>query len=90
VVTFIFAVAGAVAQIILGFYGFWLAWRVLLPYLPGPPQADERVAPFVGYFTDPFINPVAGRLHLPTRLVAAFALVAVASASVVVRRVTSL
>jgi uncharacterized protein YggT (Ycf19 family) len=89
VVPFIFAVAGALAQIILGFYGFWLIWRVLLPYLPGPPQADDRVAPFVGYFTDPFINPVARRLHLPARLVAAFAVVIVASASVIVRRVTS-
>ncbi len=87
--SFLVAVAGAVAQLMLGFYGFWLAWRVLLPYLPGPPQAEDRVAPFVGYFTDPFINPVAERLHLPARLVAAFALVVVASASVIVRRVTS-
>lgn len=87
--SFVIAVGGAVAQILLGFYGFWLAWRVLLPYLPGPPQADDRVAPFVGYFTDPFINPVAKRLHLPARLVAAFAVVTVASASVIVRRVTS-
>jgi hypothetical protein len=88
-VSFVIAVAGAVAQVMLGFYGFWLAWRVLLPYLPGPPQAEDRVAPFVGYFTDPFIRPVAERLHLPARLVAAFALVVVASASVIVRRVTS-
>jgi hypothetical protein len=88
-VSFVIAVAGAVAQVMLGFYGFWLAWRVLLPYLPGPPHADDRVAPFVGYFTDPFINPVAERLHLPARLVAALAVVVVASASVIVRRVTS-
>jgi hypothetical protein len=88
-VSFLVAVAGAVAQLMLGFYGFWLVWRVLLPYLPGPPQAEDRVAPFVGYFTDPFINPVAERLHLPARLVAAFDLVVVASASVIVRRVTS-
>jgi hypothetical protein len=88
-VSFVIAVGGAVAQIVLGFYGFWLTWRVLLPYLPGPPRADDRVAPFVGYFTDPFIEPVARRVHLPARLVAAFAVVVVASASVIVRRLTS-
>ncbi len=87
--SFILAVVGAVAQIVLGFYGFWLAWRVLLPYLSGPRDPDERVAHFVGYFTDPFINPVAERLHLPARLVSTFAVVVVASASVIVRRLTS-
>ena len=88
--SFIAAVAGAATQILLGFYGFWLAWRVLLPYLPGPRDPDDRVAPFVGYFTDPFINPVAERLRLPARLVAAFAIVVVASASVTVRRLSSI
>jgi len=58
-VSFILAVAGAITQIMLSFYGFWLAWRVLLPYLPAPRDPDDRVAPFVGYFTDPFINPAA-------------------------------
>jgi len=89
VVSFIIAVAGAITQIMLGFYGFWLAWRVLLPYLPGPREPNDRVAPFVGYFTDPFINPVAERLHLPARLVSTFAVVVVATASVIVRRLTS-
>ncbi len=87
--SFILAVAGAVTQILLGFYGFWLAWRVLLPYLPGPRDPDDRVAPFVGYFTDPFVNPVAERLHLPARLVSSFAIVVVATASVIVGRVAS-
>ncbi len=87
--SFILAVAGATAQILLGFYGFWLVWRVLLPYLPGPRNPEDRVAPFVDYFTDPFINPVADRLHLPAGLVSTFAVVVVASASVIVRRLTS-
>lgn len=86
---FVVAVAGAVVQIVLGFYGFWLIWRVLLPYLPGPERSDERVAPFVGYFTDPFINPVAERLHLSARLIAALSVFAVAAAMVIVGRLTS-
>jgi len=89
VVSFILAVARAITPIMLGFYGFWLAWRALLPYLPGPRDPDDRVAPFVGYFTDPFINPVAERLHLPARLVSAFAVVVVANTSVLVGRLTS-
>ena len=89
VVAFVIAVAGAVAQIVLGFYGFWLIWRLLLPYLPGPADSHERVAPFVGFFTDPFIDPVARRLHLPVRLVTALWVVVVAAVSVVVRRLTS-
>ncbi|MBW3640628.1 MAG: YggT family protein [Actinobacteria bacterium] len=89
-VAFAISVAGAIAQIVLGFYGFWLIWRVLLPYLPGPDNSGERVAPFVGYFTDPFINPVARRLHLPARAVAGLSVVIVAAASVLVRRATSI
>lgn len=88
ILTFLLAVVGAVVQIVLGFYGFWLIWRVLLPYLPGPRDPGERAAPFVGYFTDPFIDPIAARLHLPPRGVAALAVVAVATAGVVVRRLT--
>ena len=86
---FAISVAGSVAQIVLGFYGFWLIWRFLLPYLPGPEDTDDRVAPFVGYFTDPFVNPVADRLHLPARLIAGLSVVVVAVVSVIVRRVTS-
>ncbi len=77
---FALSVARAVTQIVLGFYGFWLVWRFLLPYLPGPENGRDRVAPFVGYFTDPFVNPVAERLHVPARLVAGLWVVAVAAA----------
>ena len=86
---FVISVAGAVVQIVLGFYGFWLIWRVLLPYLPGPEESDERVAPFVGYFTDPFVDPLANRLHLPARVIAALSVLAVGAAMVVVRDGTS-
>ena len=86
---FVISIAGAVAQLVLGFYGFWLVWRCLLPYLPGPEDSRDRVAPFVGYFTDPFINPVAARLHLPARWIAWLWVVGVAAASVIVRRLTS-
>jgi hypothetical protein len=44
------------------------------------------VAPFVGYFTDPFVLPVAKALHVPPRLVALLALVAVATGSVALAR----
>lgn len=71
------------AQFVLSFYAFWLVWRVLLPLLPGPADPNDRVAPFVGYFTDPVVNPLARTLRLPPRAVAAALLVAVAVLSVV-------
>lgn len=40
----------------LGFYSFWFIWRVLLPILPGPARAEERIAPFALHFTDPFVK----------------------------------
>lgn len=67
----------AVANLVVGFYGFWLVWRVLLPILPGPREADERLAPYAHYFTDPFIAPVALALRVPDRLVTAVWLVVV-------------
>ena len=63
------------------FYAFWLVWRVLLPDLPGPADRSDRIAPYAGYFTDPFIVPVAQALRVPRRLVALVALLAVAAAS---------
>lgn len=78
-----------VGQITLGFYGFWLIWRVLLPVLPGPADAAERVAPFVCYFTDAFIEPLARRTHLRPRHVAVLALLAVAAGQVVLQRLSS-
>ena len=76
------------AQFMLSFYAFWLVWRVLLPVLPGPAPPADRVAPFVGYFTDPLVRPVARRLHVPTRAVAFALLVAVAVLSVALTRLT--
>lgn len=83
-------VAVAVVQFALGFYGFWLVWRVLLPDLPGPPDRDDRVAPFVWYFTDPFIVPTAKALHVPARLMAFVALILVAALSVGMGRLPGL
>ncbi len=33
-VGFAFAFLASLGQLVLGFYGFWLVWRVLLPVLP--------------------------------------------------------
>lgn len=79
-------VAVAVAQFPLSFYGFWLVWRVLLPDLPGPAERDDRVAPFVWYFTNPFVVPVAEALHVPGRLIALVALTVVGGLSVALGR----
>lgn len=69
-----------VAQIVVAFYGFWFVWRVLLPALPGPDNADERIAPYACYFTDPLVDPLARRLH--PWLVSAVYLLLVAGAQV--------
>lgn len=79
-----------ILQYAVSFYGFWLVWRVLLPDLPGPADREERVAPYVWYFTDPFVVPVAKALHVPARLVALVALVVVAAVSVALGRVPEL
>lgn len=91
VVSFIIAVAGAITRIVLGFYGFWLLACLACAAAVPPQAAGTRRPgrPFVGYFTDPFINPVAERLHLRARLVSTFAVVVVASASAIFRRMTS-
>ncbi len=44
-VSFFLGVVGALGQVVLSFYAFWLVWRVLLPDLPGPPDRDDRIAP---------------------------------------------
>jgi uncharacterized protein YggT (Ycf19 family) len=82
--------AVTVVQYALSFYGFWLVWRVLLPDLPGPRDPSDRVVPYVWYFTDPFVNPVAKALHVPSRLVALVALVVVAAVSVALGRLPAL
>lgn len=66
--------------IVLGFYGFWLVWRVALPWLPGPADAKARIAPFACYFTDPILDPVARGTRLPVRALATAALVGIAAA----------
>lgn len=68
----------ALLNLAAGFYGFWLVWRVLLPVLPGPPPADDRIAPYADYFTDPFVAPIARRLHVPDRSAAALSLIVLA------------
>lgn len=85
-VDFTFDVAGALVQFALSFYAFWLVWRILLPHLPGPERRDERVAPFVWYFTDPFIVPISSALRLPERLIALISLAAIAVLSVSLTR----
>ena len=87
---FFLAVIAALGQSVVSFYGFWLVWRVLLPDLPGPPERDKRIAPFAGYFTDPFVQPVATRLRVPPRLVALLALIVVATGSAALARLPQL
>jgi uncharacterized protein YggT (Ycf19 family) len=69
-------------RIVLNFYAFWLIWRILLPWLPGPADVHERVAPYVCYFTDPFVLPTARWIRLGERVVAAAALIIVSAALV--------
>ena len=68
-----------VTQLVAGFYGFWLVWRVLLPILPGPRDPEDRIAPFDRHFTDPFVLPLARRLWLHQRLLSAVLLFVVAA-----------
>lgn len=69
-------------RILLSFYGFWLVWRVLLPLLPGPDDADERIAPYACYFTDPFLQPLARLTRVPVHTLAILGLVGVAAGQV--------
>jgi hypothetical protein len=89
-VSFFLAVVAALGQSVLSFYGFWLIWRVLLPDLPGPAEPDKRIAPFAGFFTDPFVRPAARALHVPPRGVALLALIIVAVGSVTLARLPQL
>jgi hypothetical protein len=72
----------AVVQLVVGFYGFWLVWRVLLPVLPGPRNPADRIAPYDRYFTDPFVLPLSHRLRVHPRVVSAVLLFLVAAAQV--------
>ena len=58
------AVLVNLVQLVLGFYGLWLVWRVLLPVLPSAGH-DQGISPFAGPLTDPLVVPLARLLHLP-------------------------
>lgn len=77
--SFAVEVAVMLGQIVLGFYGFWLVWRVMLPWLPGPDDADDRIAVYAYYFTNPILEPVARVTRMPVRGVAVVALVGLAA-----------
>lgn len=77
---FLAQVAIALVRIVLGFFGFWLVWRVILPWLPGPKDVRDRIAPYACFFTDPFIEPLRRLTGLPSRAWAGGLLVAVAAA----------
>jgi hypothetical protein len=89
-VKYILEVIVSTLQFGLSFYAFWLVWRVLLPDLPGPPDRDDRIAPYARYFTDPFLVPAARALHASTRLMALIALAVVAVLSVGLGRLPGL
>jgi len=80
VLSFGIAMLVHIGQIVLGFYGFWLVWRVLLPVLPGPADPAKRIAPFAGYFTDLLAAPLIRLLRLPPWLAVLVLLVADAAA----------
>lgn len=70
------------AQLVVGFYGFWLVWRMLLPILPGPRDPEDRIAPFAWYFTDPFVIPLTRWLRVHPRIVSTLLLFLVAAVQV--------
>lgn len=76
-------------RIVVAFYGFWFVWRVLLPILPGPPDAKDRVAPFACYFTDPLVGPVSSATRLGPWTVSMLFLLAVAGAQVGLSRLAA-
>jgi hypothetical protein len=82
ITAFLAKTAITLGQIVLSFYGFWRVWRVLLPVLHGPPDRDERIAPYSEYFTDPVVGPLARGLHLPQRFVSLLLLVVLAAGQV--------
>lgn len=71
---YLLQMAVALVQAVLNFYAFWLVWRVLLPWLPGPEEVRERIAPYACFFTDPFVMPVAKGLRLRVGFVSFLAL----------------
>lgn len=87
--TFLLETALAVSQLILAFYGFWLVWRVLLPLLPGPQDAHDRIAPYTEYFIDPMVQPLAARFHVHPRVISTLLLIVLAAAQVALDRLSA-
>ncbi len=79
IMTALIGVGVSLGQLVLSFYGFWLVWRVLVRWLPGPAPREERIAPFALWFTAPFVDRPAHWLRVPEWAAAAGALVAVAA-----------
>lgn len=78
----------ATVQLILGFLGFWLVWRVLLPVLPDRRDGDQ-ISPFAGYITAPLVRPLSRSLHLPDWLASTLLLVALAAVIVALDRLAA-
>lgn len=87
---FLAETAITLGRIAVAFYGFWFVWRVLLPVLPGPTDARDRVAPFVCYFTDPLVDPVARVTRIGTWWASVLYLVVIAGTEVGLSRVAAL
>ncbi len=73
-------------KLVLGFYGFWLVWRVSVRWLPGPVPREGRIVPFALWFRAPFVDRPARWLRVPEWAAAAGALMAVAAGPVVLGR----
>jgi hypothetical protein len=81
------AVLVNLVQLVLGFYGFWLVCRVLLPVLPGAGNPDQDISPFAGPLTDPLVVPLVRLLRLPRWPAVLLLLVADAAALAALGRV---
>ncbi len=81
------AVLANLMQLVLGFYGFWLVWRVLLPVLPSAGNPDQDISPFARPLTDPLVVPLARLLRLPRWPTALLLLLADAGALAALGRV---
>lgn len=79
----------SVGQLILGCYGFWLVWQVLLAELPGPRDPHDRIAPYAGYFTGPLVQPVARRLPVRPHVVSGLLLLLLAAGEAALRHLSA-
>lgn len=86
-VGFAVAVLVSLGQLVLGFYGFWLVWRVLLPVLPTARHPDQHISPFAAPLTDPLAVPLGRLLRLPPWVAVLLLLVADAAALAVLGRI---